>query len=178
VQLTVLAKRAFPNFKTRLAIPILGIRDYLSFTRTGQEESAQGHSASLLAGLEHVGSHPFGSGAESVGPRILQKNVVALHIENSYLILAGQYGLLAGLCFVGFLLTAMHRTWAKRTPSGYVATAILMGFGIMMFFLPMHEDFPLNCWVRFPVGFAVRSATGQGVPTASRLREGLGRETA
>lgn len=160
------------------AIPILGMGDYLFSTRTGQDTSEQVHSASLLAGLEYVGSHPMGSGAESVGPRILRQNAAATHIESSYLILAAQYGLFAGLCFVGFLLTAIHRTWKNRTPLGYAAAAILMGFGTMMFFLPIHQDFRLNSWVWFPVGLAVSSAIGQGIPTVSGLPQRRGGETA
>jgi hypothetical protein len=153
------------------AIPILGLRDYLFLTATGQDDSQQVHRATLVTGLEYVGNHPLGTGAESVGPQIVLRDAAALHFESSYLILAAQYGLLAGLCFVGFVLAAMHRTWKHRTPLGYVASAILIAFGIMMFFLPMHEDYPLDCWVWFPVGLAVRSAIGQGSPTASGLRE-------
>lgn len=160
------------------AVPILGIRDYIFFTRTGQDDSQQVHRASLAAGLDHVVSHPLGTGAESVGPRIVARDSAAMHIESSYLILAAQYGLLAGLCFVGFVLTAIHRTWIICTPLGYVATAILMGFGIMMFFLPMHDDFPLDCWVWFPIGLTVRSALDQGTPAVSGSPQRLGRGTA
>jgi hypothetical protein len=137
-------------------IPILGIRDYLSFTRTGQEESEQVHSASLLTGLEYVGSHPFGSGPESLGPRIVQRDAAALNIESSYLTLAAEYGVVAGLCFVGFVLAAILRSWRNRTRLGYAGTAILMGFGIMMFVLPIHQDFRLACWVWFPVGLCLK----------------------
>lgn len=156
-----------------VAVQFLNLREYLFLTSTGQDVSQQVHRSTLLSGLEYVGRHPLGTGAESVGPRIVEKDAAALHFESSYLILAAQYGLLAGLCFVGFLLAAMGQTWKDRTPLGYVASAVLIGFGLMMFFLPMHEDYPLDCWVWFPVGLAVRSSIDQGPQRVSQLAQTL-----
>jgi len=140
-----------------LAIPILDIGDYLSSTRSGQDISAESHSASLVQGLEYVGTNPFGSGAGSVGPRAVQENYTGFNIESTYLTLAANYGVLAGGCFLAFFVSALRRTWNNRTQLGYLATAILMGIGAMMMFLPIHVDLRLDCWVWFPVGLSIRA---------------------
>lgn len=138
------------------SIPVLGLGDFVSSTWSGHEQSAESHQQSITDGMKYILQHPFGSGGGTVGPHKATPDVVRLYIESSYLTLAAEYGLLPGMCFLGFFLGAIHRTWNNRTQLGYLGTAILMAFGTMMLVLPMHADFRLACWIWFPVGLAVR----------------------
>jgi hypothetical protein len=141
------------------AVPFLGIRDYLSFTRSGQDESEQVHRESIAGGMEYVGSHPLGSGAGNVGPIAAQRNASALITENTYLALTAEYGIAAGLCFVGFLLSAALLAWRSQTNLGNVGVGILVGISLMMIVLLVHEDFRLGCWIWFPIGLSIREAS-------------------
>jgi hypothetical protein len=67
--------------------------------------------------------------------------------------------------------------WRARTQLGYAAVGILLGFGVVMMFAPLHLDFPLAVWIWFPVGLAVRSSValqdrraGNGSPPQSVTR--------
>jgi hypothetical protein len=146
------------------SVPLLGLGDFLSSTKTGDDPSAQGHQESLINGLEYVIGHPFGSGPGNYDRPVGAKHSMtstssAPFIENSYLMLASEYGVLAGVCFLGFLVTAMRLAWRERKPPGYVAVGILVGFGGAMMFAPLHQDFALASWIWFPVGLAVRNST-------------------
>ncbi len=147
-----------------LSVPVVGLDDYLSKTKSGEEVSAQGHQESLVTGLEYVIGHPFGA-----GPGNYERPAGAKHekgtpfmapwIESSYLMLASEYGVLTGLCFLGFLLTALRLSWRERIPLGYATVGILVGFGGAMMVAPLHQDFALASWIWFPVGLAVRFST-------------------
>jgi O-Antigen ligase len=146
------------------SVPVVGLGDYLFSTKTRQEPSAQGHQESLVNGLEYVIGHPFGSGPGNYdrGPgakHSISSSSDAPFIENSYLILASEYGVVTGLCFLGFLLTALWLAWPQRTQLGYAAVGILVGFGAAMMVAPLHVDFALASWIWFPVGLAVRFST-------------------
>jgi hypothetical protein len=146
------------------SVPLLGLGDFLSSTKTGDDPSAQGHQESLINGLEYVIGHPFGSGPGNYDRPVGAKHSMtstssAPFIENSYLMLASEYGVLAGVCFLGFLVTAMRLAWRERKPLGYVAVGILVGFGGAMMFAPLHQDFALASWIWAPVGLAVRNST-------------------
>jgi hypothetical protein len=141
------------------AIPILGLSDYLFFTQTGQDPSAEWHRETIVTGLQYVAEHPLGTGAGSIGARAFDRDKTALVLETSYLSFSGQYGLAALICFLGFLLSAFRLVWRDRSALGYAASGIMVGFGVMMIVLIMHTDFRLNCWVWFPVGLAVRLAS-------------------
>jgi hypothetical protein len=138
------------------AVPILDLGDYLLSTRTGQDLSAQGHRESIVKGLEYVAGHPFGSGPGNAGMFATKSNAEGVFIENTYLTLAAEYGILAALCFLGFLVTALRAAWRERTQLGYAAVGILVGFGAVMLLAPLHNVFSLACWIWFPVGLAVR----------------------
>lgn len=148
-----------------VSIPIFGIQDYVSFTRSGQDESAAAHGDSMISGLRYVIEHPFGSGAGSVGQRTVQRDVAALNIESTFLTLAAEYGIVSGLLFLVFLVSVLRAIWRVRTRLSYLATAILIGIGIMMLVLPIYQDFRLNCWIWFPIGMAVRSAVIRTLPS-------------
>ena len=45
-----------------LSIPVLGLSDYLFFTKTGQDPSAEGHQEQILGGLKYAAEHPLGGG--------------------------------------------------------------------------------------------------------------------
>jgi hypothetical protein len=88
-----------------------------------------------------------------------KSNAEGVFIENTYLTLAAEYGILVGLCFLGFLLAALRVSWRERTQLGYAAVGILAGFGTIMLLAPLHNVFSLACWIWFPVGLAVRFST-------------------
>lgn len=147
------------------SIPVVGLSDYLTKTKSGEETSAQGHLETLVTGLVFVIGHPFGAGPgnyERPAGSIHERNIAfsAPWIESSYLMLASQYGVLTGACFIGFLISALRVVWSQRTPLGYAAVGILVGFSAAMMVAPQHQDFALASWIWFPVGLAVRSAGG------------------
>jgi hypothetical protein len=140
-----------------VAIPIVGLGDYLSTSAKGEDLSAETHRNEIVQGLQYVVSHPLGTGPGSVGPLAFQRDPNALQIEDTYLAFSAQYGFLAAGCFIGFLWGALRLVWADATPLGQVSTGILVGTAMVMFVLLIHQDFRLACWVWFPVGLAVRS---------------------
>jgi O-antigen ligase len=145
------------------AVPVLGLDDYLLSVKTGQDPSAQGHQESIIKGLEYVAEHPFGSGAGNAGMFATKTNEEGVFIENTYLTLAAEYGILAALCFLGFLFTALRTAWRQRTELGLAAVGIVVGFGAVMLLAPLHNVFSLASWIWFPVGMAVRiSTTSEG----------------
>ena len=148
------------------SVPILGFGDYLLLAKSGQDFSTEGHKESLLMGWEYVGNHPFGSGPGNAGiyaTKDTKNNDNGVFIESTYLTYAAEYGIPAALCFLGFLLSALRMAWQERTQLGYVAVGMLVGFGAVMMFAPLHLDFSLATWIWFPVGLAVRSSVKAGV---------------
>ena len=141
------------------AIPILGLSDYLLSTKTGQDPSSQSHRESLLGGLEYTLAHPLGTGPGSVGKFAVKQDENAAGIEDTYLTLGAQYGIAALACFASFLLSILRLLWHERTLRAYTAIGIIVGFGTVMMFAALHDVFPLACWLWFPVGLAVRSAS-------------------
>jgi hypothetical protein len=132
------------------SIPVMGIKDYLAATRSGDDPSAQGHQDSLLAGLDYTLKHPLGSGPGNVGA------FASVFVENSYLTIAGEYGIPAAFCFMAFMFTALRLAWRTRTPLGFVAVGVIVGFGTVMMVSPLHDVFSLAAWIWFPVGLLVR----------------------
>jgi len=139
------------------AIPILGIHDYLFYTRTGQDDSAQGHQQSALLGFQLIGSEPFGMGNRMVGIAAVWQNGNAGLVETTYLAFGAEYGIAAGLCFLGFFISALWRAWRQQSQLGYATVGIMVGLGFMMTVLLMHLDRRFACWSWFPVGLAVRA---------------------
>ncbi|HUK46111.1 MAG TPA: O-antigen ligase family protein [Terriglobales bacterium] len=141
------------------AIPILGLTDYLTATKTGEDPSAESHQESLVDGLTFVLQHPFGVGLGDTEHLTAEGERDAYSVESTYLTVAGRYGLLMLFCFVGFLISTVRLLWPKRTRLAYVAIGVVVGFGTVMMFASLHDVFPLACWLWFPVGLAVRSAS-------------------
>jgi O-antigen ligase len=153
------------------SVPLLGFGDYLLLAKSGQDYSTEGHQESLRKGWEYVWDHPFGLGPGNAGSYASKNNSNEVSFESTYLTFAAEYGVLATLCFLGFLVSALRLAWRSRTHLGYVAVGILVGFGAVMMFAPLHLDFSLATWIWFPVGLAVRSSialrdreTGGGMP--------------
>lgn len=145
-----------------VSIPLLGLSDYLLMAKAGQDYSTQGHEESILKGLDYMANHPFGSGPGNAGFYASQNNSNGIGFESTYLTFAAEYGIPATLCFAGFLVSALWMAWRERTQLGYATVGIIVGFGAVMTFAPLHLEFPLATWIWFPVGLAVRSsAAGQ-----------------
>lgn len=140
------------------SIPVLGLGDYISMAKSGQDFSTQGHKESILNGFEYVIDHPLGVGAGNAGFYAGQNVSNGIFFESTYLTLAAEYGIPAILCFLGFLVCAFLMARRTRTLLGYAAMGILVGFGVVMMVVPLHQDFPLMTWIWFPVGLAVRAA--------------------
>jgi hypothetical protein len=140
------------------SIPILGLSDYLYYSRTGQETSAQLHQASIATGLELMGERPFGTGNRTVGARVVDVNTNAVWVETTFLAFGAEYGIAAALCFLGFFLSAMRAAWRNQSQLGRATVAIMAGLGLMMTVLLMHMDRRFACWAWFPVGLAIRRA--------------------
>ncbi len=141
------------------AIPILGLSDYLLSTKTGQDPSSESHQESLFGGLQYTLAHPLGTGPGSVGKWAVKQEENAAGIEDTYLTISAQYGIPALLCFVGFLASALWLVWRDQTGRAYASVGIIAGFATIMMFVALHDVFPLACWLWFPVGLAIRSAT-------------------
>lgn len=141
-----------------VSIPVLGLGDYLFLAKTGRDYSSEGHQESIVKGLEYVSDHPFGSGPGNAGSYASRDNSNGVFIEDTYETLAAEYGIPAALCFVGFIISSLRVAWRERTELGYAAVGILVGFVAVMTVAPIHQDFPLACWIWFPVGLAVRSS--------------------
>jgi hypothetical protein len=149
------------------AVPILGLGDYLFLAKTGQDFSTQGHSESILKGLEYVSAHPFGSGAGNAGSYATRSDSNGVFIENTYVTFAAEYGILTSLCFLGFLFTALRVSWQEGTLLGHAAVGIVVGFGVVMMLAPLHQDFALATWIWFPIGLAIRSSSTKVKPLDS-----------
>lgn len=141
------------------AIPLLGLTDYLTATKTGEDPSAAGHQESLLDGVTFALQHPFGVGIGDTEHLTAEGERTSYSVESTYLTLAGRYGLLTLFCFVGFLGSVLRTLWRRRTRLAYLAIGVVAGFGTVMMFASLHDVFPLACWLWFPVGLAVRSVS-------------------
>jgi hypothetical protein len=152
------------------AIPVLGLRDYLTSTKTVEDPSAEDHQRMIYEGLDFVSEHPLGVGPGNAGRWALEKfnNANSVFVDDTYLTFASEYGIPTVLCFIGFLVSATILSWRQHTRIGYVAFGILVGFSVIMTVFDAHDVFPLATWIWFPVGMAVRSSTHTG---AQELRE-------
>jgi len=143
-----------------VSIPVLGLTDYLSATKTVKDPSAEDHRRNLYEGLAYAADHPLGAGPGNVGRWAAYnlENDNAQFFDNTYLTFSAEYGVQTALCFIVFLLSALWLSWRQRTQMGYVAVGILAGFGVIIMFFTAHDIFPLACWIWFPVGLAVKSS--------------------
>jgi hypothetical protein len=139
------------------SIPVVGLKEYLSVMKTGQDPSAQGHQQSIFSGLQYSFEHPLGTGPGTVGPVATVTNLRGVFIEDSYLTLAGEYGIPTALCFIAFIFSTLRLAWRDRSLLGNVSVGILLGFAAVIAVSPLHNVFTLSTWVWFPVGLLVRS---------------------
>jgi hypothetical protein len=151
------------------AIPIFGLGDYLLSTKSGEDTSAEGHQAEIVNGFKYVVEHPFGSGNGKLGVMGLQGNENAVVFETTYINFAAEYGVLAALCLVGWLASALSLVLRMRSQLGYAAAGIIVGMGLVMLVTIPLIDRRLASWAMFPVGLAVRAALD-----GRRNPEGLG----
>jgi hypothetical protein len=107
----------------------------------------------------YVITHPLGVGPGNVGKWAVKADSNAVGIEDTYLTLSAEYGIPALLCFVGFLYSLVRTLREQKTNLAFAAIGIIVGFGTVMMFAALHDVFPLACWLWFPVGLAVRSAS-------------------
>jgi len=151
------------------AIPILGLSEYLLATKTGQDPSAEGHRATFKEGFEYITDNPLGGGNQKVGGDVAQVNGNAPVLESSYLQTGGKYGIAAMLCFIGFLLSAGRLAWRQQSRLGHAVVGILIGMGLAMTVLKLHDDRRMSSWMWFPVGLAVRSSISRNPSSLSTL---------
>lgn len=142
-------------------IPILGLQDYLSENKQGEDPSAGLHQTSMMTGIIEVASHPLGEGSANIGRQAMKDNESATYFECAYLTLAGGYGIPVVACILGFMFSAFHRSWRMRSKLGFAAMGILAGFGTALIFVSAHDVFPLAAWVWIPVGQAVKASTSK-----------------
>lgn len=157
-----------------ISIPVLGLSDYLFYTKTGQDPSAEGHQAQILDGLKYAGEHPFGAGNSKFNPLDLLQHSSETIIETTYPYFAAEYGIAVALCFVGFLLSALRSVWRRHSQLGYAATGILVGISVVMIFALPLNDRRLAFWAFFPVGLAVRSGLNRFTSVANGQQERVG----
>jgi hypothetical protein len=150
------------------SIPVLGLRDYLAFTKTGQDPSAEFHQDQILTGLKYDAEHPFGT-SNKLSPLASKEVSNALIFETTYPALAAEYGIPVVLCFLGFLFSALHLIWKEKSHLGYAALGVVVSMCIVMTFTNPLVDRRLMVWVWFPVGLAVRSAICEGFPPVRRI---------
>ncbi|HEY4816233.1 MAG TPA: O-antigen ligase family protein [Candidatus Acidoferrum sp.] len=150
------------------SIPVLGLKDYLFFTKTGQDPSAEFHQDQILTGLKYNAEHPFGS-SNKLSPLASKEVSNALIFETTYPAVAAEYGIPVVLCFLAFLFSALHLLWKEKSHLGYTALGIVVAMCIVMIFTNPLVDRRLMIWVWFPVGLAVRSAVGWAFPPVRRI---------
>jgi len=141
-----------------MLIPILGLTAYVSGTVAGSDTSLQGHQDTVQQGLQLLIQHPLGVGAGTVGPRAyLEDN--ALDIESAYLTIAAEYGVLAGVALLSFVVVCFLQLYSLKSDLGVAASAILAGFGAsMLTVLPIHQSPHLAFWIWTPVGMGIAAA--------------------
>jgi hypothetical protein len=142
-----------------IAVPTLNLEQYLNITFTsGADTSTEGHQASIVEGFNRMLEYPLGTGAGTVGPRVVAANPDALDVESSYLTIAVEYGIAVGALYVGFLIACLWSLFKLHERIGYAGFAILLSFGILLAIGPLHLDIPLACWVWVPIGMGVARA--------------------
>jgi hypothetical protein len=150
---------------TAIAVPLLGLTDYVFFNKTGQDPSAEYHWQQIPEGMRFAVDHPLGAGNQKTSPLLSEQQSDVTPFETTYPELAAGYGFPALVCFLGFLGSAFYACWRNRSAISYASMGILIGMGaVMLVTLPL-ADRRLSCWALFPIGLAVRSA----MPSEARL---------
>ena len=136
-------------------LPRLGLSDFLASTVRGQDTSLRGHEQSLTDKFDYVLSHPFGSGAGTVGVRAEARNPTAQHVESVYLQLGMEYGWPALLLSILFAGSACATLAWHRSPAAIAGTAVALAMVTMYAFSTLHLEFPVNAWGWLIVGIAL-----------------------
>jgi O-antigen ligase len=143
-----------------LIVPSLGLQDFIAATQKGYDPSAEGHVADLVDRYSFVLSHPLGVGAGMVGPRALDRESKALHVESAYLQIGMAYGWAGILLFATFVVRILTKLWKNSSDMGIAAVVVALAMSIMYFFSPIHTPFELNTWAWTLLGFGVREGIG------------------
>lgn len=142
-----------------IAIPALNLAHYVDFTLTpAADTSTMGHRNSVIEGFDEMLDFPLGLGAGTVSPRNIAINANAPEIEDSFLVIAIEYGIAVGALYVAFVVSCLWCLFRLRESIGYAAFSIMLGFGLLLSIGALHLDIPLACWVWVPVGMAVSRA--------------------
>jgi hypothetical protein len=108
---------------------------------TGAEiDSNSGHISSLQEGLMRVGKEPLGAGVGSTGSASLLGDEPFI-IENQYLMIAHEVGIVGLVFFLIIYITFLHRIWLQRRD--WVALGVWasgVGLGLVGLLLPVWAD--------------------------------------
>jgi putative inorganic carbon (hco3(-)) transporter len=107
--------------------------------QTTQPSSDAQHASSLRAGLHDLAAGPFGHGLGSAGPATFHAGSLRI-IEDYYLQLAYETGLLGGLLFLVLFILLVKDIWPIAPPLGHATAATLIGIGIVALVLPAWTD--------------------------------------
>jgi hypothetical protein len=102
-----------------------------------------------VAGGKYAVDHPFGSGNGRLSPTVFKEDGSVIGFETTYPELAAEYGVVAALCFVGFLFGALCLAWREQSQLGYVAGGILPGKSLVMVVTLPLTDRRSARWVLF-----------------------------
>jgi O-antigen ligase len=131
----------------------------MTAARSGSDPSSEGHMQSIVKGFEFILENPMGVGPGNAGSYSTKSNVNGVFIEDTYMTLAAEYGIIPALIFIGFIASALWLLLKNPSSSSFMAAGILVGFATVMVFAPLHQDFPLASWIWFPVGYAIRKVS-------------------
>jgi hypothetical protein len=141
-----------------LIVPYLGLEDFIAATQQRADPSAEGHTADLVERYSFVLSHPLGMGAGMVGPRALEREPKAQHVESAYLQIGMGYGWAGILLFSTFMVNVLVTLWKDKSDFGVAAFLVALAMSIMYFFSPIHESFEVNSWAWVLIGFGVQNS--------------------
>jgi len=112
-----------------------------SLTSTDTLTSDSQHASSLLQGAHAVLSSPLGHGLGTAGPATFHAGTTNI-IENYYLQLGYETGLLGLLLFVGIVVAISARLWRlySRSPLALAAASALLGVSLVALVLPSWTD--------------------------------------
>jgi hypothetical protein len=156
------------------SIPILGLGDFLFATKTAEDTSIDWHRESIVNGVIYAFDHPLGSGNTKLSAEGLKKDANQTIFETTYPYFAAEYGLVASLSFVGFLVSALYFVRRQRCELTNVAVGILVGMSLVMVITLPLTDRRLSTWILLPIGMAVQCASRKGTPFVSQLSEATG----
>jgi hypothetical protein len=130
-----------------MAVPLLGLTDYVRSSLSGKAGSFQVHAESLRFAYSKVISRPFGSGPGTVGPGAIVRSSSAINVESGYLNVGMQYGVFALFLFIGFCLASFAACWRGASKESLAAALMLAVWLWLLCVGPEHTDFVTGSWV-------------------------------